>query len=270
MDAGNVIFKFIGDDKQLKSVMGGLGSIGKTALAGLVAGTTAVASGFTALVTASVKARGEMEQLEGGVNKIFGESAQKVMENASKAYKTAGISASQYMEQVTSFSARLIQATGGDTAKATEIANQAIIDMADNVNTYGSSMESVQNAYQGFAKANYTMLDNLKLGYGGTRSEMQRLLKDAQKLTGVKYDINHLDDIYQAIHVIQEDLKITGTTAKEAEQTLTGSIASLKASWSNFLSGTGDLSQVVESARNCRKKYLENHKRGYARNRKPN
>ena len=153
------------------------------------------------------------------------------------------------MEQVTSFSASLLQSLGGDTEEAARIADQAIIDMADNANTFGTSIDSIQAAYQGFAKQNYTMLDNLKLGYGGTKTEMERLLKDAEKLSGVKYDISNLNDVYEAIHVIQEEMNIAGTTAKEAEQTLTGSIASLQASWQNFLSGTGNLGDVVKSAR---------------------
>lgn len=162
-DGGNVIFRFMGDDSKLKSTIGGIGNIAKTAFKGIAVGTAAAAAGFTALVKASVEARGELEQLEGGVNKIFGSSANTVVANAEKAFKTAGISANQYMQQVTSFSASLIQSLGGDTEKAARIADQAIIDMADNANTFGSSMESIQNAYQGFAKQNYTMLDNLKL-----------------------------------------------------------------------------------------------------------
>lgn len=156
-DGGNVIFRFMGDDSKLKSTIGGIGNIAKTAFKGIAVGTAAAAAGFTALVKASVEARGELEQLEGGVNKIFGSSANTVVANADKAFKTAGISANQYMQQVTSFSASLIQSLGGDTEKAARIADQAIIDMADNANTFGSSMESIQNAYQGFAKQNYTI-----------------------------------------------------------------------------------------------------------------
>ena len=147
----------MGDDSKLKSTIGGIGNIAKTAFKGIAVGTAAAAAGFTALVKASVEARGELEQLEGGVNKIFGSSASTVVANAEKAFKTAGISANQYMQQVTSFSASLIQSLGGDTEKAARIADQAIIDMADNANTFGSSMESIQNAYQGFAKQNYTI-----------------------------------------------------------------------------------------------------------------
>lgn len=151
------------------------------------------------------------------------------------------------MQTVTSFSASLLQSLGGDTAKAADIADMALVDMADNANKFGTSMEAIQNAYQGFAKQNYTMLDNLKLGYGGTKTEMERLLKDAQKLTGIKYNINNLSDVYNAIHAIQKELGVTGTTAKEASSTLQGSFASMKASWDNFLSGSGDLSQVVDT-----------------------
>ena len=256
MNGGEVIFKFLGDDKGLKKTMGALGSIGKTALAGVVAGTTAVATGFTAMVKASVDARGEFEQLEGGVNKIFGKDAQKVMDNANKAFKTAGVSANQYMTQVTSFSSSLIQSLGGDTEKASEIANRAIIDMADNANTFGSSMESIQNAYQGFAKQNYTMLDNLKLGYGGTKTEMQRLIKDASKMKDVQKELNvqvkdgdmSFANIANAISVMQKNLKVAGTTEKEATETLTGSMASFKSAWQNFLAGTGDMGQVVQTA----------------------
>lgn len=246
-DGGEVIFKFKGDDKQLKSTVNEVSAMTQKTLKGLAIGTAAVVTSFAAIVTESVKARGEMEQLAGGVQKIFGESAQIVTENAQKAYKTAGISASQYMEQVTSFSASLLQSVGGDTVEAARIADQAIIDMADNANTFGTSIESIQSTYQSFAKQNYSMLDNLKLGYGGTKKEMERLLKDATKLTGVKYDIKNLNDVYEAIHAIQVETKIAGTTANEAANTLTGSIASMQSAWQNFLSGTGDLGQVVDS-----------------------
>ena len=151
-DGGEVIFKFLGDDKQLQSTLKSVTNVAKTGLKAITASTMAVAGAFTAVVTESVKARGELEQLVGGVNKIFGDSANQVVENANKAFKTAGISANQYMEQVTSFSASLIQATAGDTEKASRIADQAIIDMADNVNTFGSSMESVQSAFQRFCE----------------------------------------------------------------------------------------------------------------------
>lgn len=176
-----------------------------------------------------------LEQSIGGIETLFKNSSNKMKEYASNAWKTAGLSANQYMETATSFSASLLQSLKGDTKKATEASNMAITDMADNANKMGTSMQSIQDAYQGFAKQNYTMLDNLKLGYGGTKTEMERLLKDAQKLTGVKYDINNLNDVYSAIHAIQGELGITGTTAKEATETLSGSFASLKATYKDLL-----------------------------------
>jgi len=189
---------------------------------------------------AALDAYAQFEQLEGGVNKIFGEdAAETVMKNAERAYQTAGISANKYMEQVTSFSASLIQSLDGDTAKAAQVADMAIQDMADNANTFGTSMDSIQNAYQGFAKQNYTMLDNLKLGYGGTKEEMERLLEDAEELSGVKYDIGNLNDVYEAIHVVQQEMNITGTTAKEAASTIEGSMNMMKASWQNLLISIG-------------------------------
>lgn len=191
------------------------------------------------------------EQLVGGVETLFGDSSKKVQEYASQAYKTAGLDANAYMETVTSFSASLLQSLGGDTDKAVEVANMAITDMSDNANKMGTDMSSIQNAYQGFAKQNYTMLDNLKLGYGGTKSEMERLLADAEKLTGIKYDINNLDDVYEAIHVIQTEMGITGTTAKEASETISGSIGALKSSWSNLITGLAsddaDIGQLVSN-----------------------
>lgn len=176
-----------------------------------------------------------LEQSTGGIETLFKDSADTMKKYAQEAYKTAGVSANSYMEQATSFSASLLQSVSGDTKAAAEAANQAIIDMADNSNKMGTSLQDIQNAYQGFAKQNYTMLDNLKLGYGGTKTEMERLLADAQKLSGVKYDISNLSDVYEAIHVIQNSLGITGTTAVEAASTLSGSFASMKAAFNNFL-----------------------------------
>lgn len=191
----------------------------------------------------------EYEQLVGGVDTLFKDSSQKVQKYAADAYKTAGLSANDYMAQVTSFSASLLQSLDGDTNAAADAANQAVIDMADNANKTGTTIESIQNAYQGFAKQNYTMLDNLKLGYGGTKAEMERLLADAEKISGVKYDINNLNDVYGAIHVIQTELGYTGTTAKEASTTIQGSAASMKAAWNNMLtgiaSGTGNVQDMV-------------------------
>lgn len=236
------------DNDGLKSGLSKIGNISGTALKGVTVAIGTVSTAFAGLVTASVNARGEIEQQIGGVETLFKDNASKVIKNAENAYKTAGMSASEYMQTVTSFSASLLQGLDGDTSKAADVADMALKDMSDNANKFGTSMESIQFAYQGFAKQNYTMLDNLKLGYGGTKTEMERLLKDAQKLTGVKYDINNLSDVYTAIHVIQEELGVTGTTAKEASSTLQGSFASMKASWNNFLSGSGDLSQVVDTA----------------------
>lgn len=177
----------------------------------------------------------DLEQSLGGIETLFKGSADKVKQYANDAYKTAGLSANGYMENVTSFSASLLQSMGGDTEKAAETANMAMIDMSDNANKMGTNIGDIQNAYQGFAKQNYTMLDNLKLGYGGTKEEMQWLLADAEKLTGVKYDINNLGDVYNAIHAIQEELDITGTTAKEASETLSGSAAAMKGAFANVL-----------------------------------
>lgn len=179
----------------------------------------------------------DYEQLVGGVETLFKDSAGTVENYANNAYKTAGLSANEYMETVTSFSASLLQSLNGDTAKSAQVADMAITDMSDNANKMGTDMTMIQNAYQGFAKQNYTMLDNLKLGYGGTKEEMQRLLADAQKITGIKYDISNLNDVYQAIHVIQGELGITGTTAKEASTTIQGSVASMKSAWQNMLTG---------------------------------
>ena len=169
----------------------------------------------------------EYEQLTGGVETLFKDSSDIVENYAANAYKTAGLSANQYMETVTSFSASLLQSLNGDTAESAKIADMAITDMADNANKMGTSMDMIQSAYQGFAKQNYTMLDNLKLGYGGTKTEMERLLKDATAISGVQYDISSLSDVYNAIHVIQDELGITGTTAKEASETISGSLSAM-------------------------------------------
>lgn len=193
---------------------------------------------------------GQLEQSLGGVETLFKDSSDKVKQYASKAFETSGISANEYMQNVTSFSASLLQSLGGNTSKAADVADMAMRDMSDNANKFGSDMESIQNAYQGFAKDNYTMLDNLKLGYGGTKSEMQRLLADATKLTGVKYDINNLSDVYNAIHAIQGKLDITGTTAKEASETLEGSFNSMKAAFKDFqgaLTTGGDINGALSN-----------------------
>jgi phage-related protein len=200
-----------------------------------VAKKAIAAAGIGKFFSASLTEGANLQQSLGGIETLFKGSADTVKKYANEAYKTTGLSANAYMENVTGFSASLLQSLGGDTRKAADVANMAMVDMADNSNKMGTSMDRIQDAYQGFAKQNYTMLDNLKLGYGGTKTEMQRLLADAQKLTGVKYDINNLSDVYQAIHAIQENLDITGTTAKEAATTFSGSFASMKAAAQNVL-----------------------------------
>lgn len=210
---------------------------GLSTLAGAIKG---IGSTLVDVGKKALESYGNYEQLVGGVETLFKDSADKVENYANNAYKTSGLSANEYMETVTSFSASLLKSLNGDTSKTAEIADMAITDMSDNANKMGTSMESIQNAYQGFAKQNYTMLDNLKLGYGGTKEEMQRLLKDAQKLTGVKYDIKNLNDVYTAIHAVQGELGITGTTAKEASITLQGSTSAMKSAWSNLLTGIAD------------------------------
>jgi hypothetical protein len=210
-------------------------------ISGKIKGALA-ASGIGAALGAglakSIKTGANLEQAIGGIETLFKDSADEMIKNADNAFKTAGISANQYMEQATSFAASLLQSLDGDTQKAAKAADQAVIDMSDNANKMGTNIQDIQNAYQGFAKQNYTMLDNLKLGYGGTKTEMERLLADAEKISGQKYDINNLSDVYEAIHVIQEEMDITGTTSKEAASTLSGSFSSMKAAAENFL---GDL-----------------------------
>lgn len=228
--------------KGLSKLKSGVGAFGK---AFAVAGAAGVAA-FAGITKAAVDSYAEFEQLKGGVETLFKDSADVLMRYADKAYQTAGLSANDYMETVTSFSASLLQSLGGDTEKAANYADQAIIDMSDNANKMGTSMEMIQNAYQGFAKQNYTMLDNLKLGYGGTKEEMQRLLDDAEKISGIKYDISSFADITQAIHVIQTELGITGTTALEASSTIQGSANAMKASWQNLLTGMADPTQNFE------------------------
>ena len=248
---GTVTFDFEGNDKDLdkktKSIDEKLKSLGKSVGSSFLKGASVAGAAMTGLVGVSIKSYADMEQNIGGVQTLFKTSADTVIANAKKAYETAGLSANQYMETVTSFSASLLQSLGGDTVKAAQVADMAIIDMSDNANKMGTSMEAIQNAYQGFAKQNYTMLDNLKLGYGGTKEEMQRLLADAQKITGIKYDISNLNDVYQAIHVIQGELGITGTTAKEATETISGSVNAVKGAWSNFMSGSGSIDEVIST-----------------------
>lgn len=227
------------DMTAVKDTLKKVGDVAVDVVKKLAKVTAAVGSAMAGLVAAGVKSYAELEQNIGGVETLFGDNAEKVIKNAQNAYKTAGVSANEYMKGVTSFSASLLQSLGGDTSKAADVADMAFRDMSDNANKFGTDMGAIQSAYQGFAKQNYTMLDNLKLGYGGTKTEMQRLLKDAEKFSGVKYDINNLSDVYNAIHVIQDELGVTGTTAQEASTTISGSAASMKAAFDNFLNGSG-------------------------------
>ena len=209
-------------------------------LSKMIDGIKKVGSALLNIGKQSLSSFGEYEQLVGGVETLFKDSSGVVQEYANNAYKTAGLSANEYMNTVTSFSASLLQSLNGDTTKSAKVADMAITDMADNANKMGTDMSMIQNAYQGFAKQNYTMLDNLKLGYGGTKTEMERLLSDAEKLSGQKYDISNLNDVYQAIHVVQGELGITGTTAKEASSTIQGSLSSMKSAFQNLLTGLGN------------------------------
>lgn len=216
---------------------------------------TAITGALTALGVASIKSYADYEQLVGGVETLFKESADDIKKYAQNAYKTAGLSANEYMETVTSFSASLIQSLEGDTQKATKYADMAITDMSDNANKMGTSMESIQNAYQGFAKQNYTMLDNLKLGYGGTKTEMERLIKDANKVKEANgqmanLSIERFSDMVEAIHIIQNEMGITGTTAEEADKTILGSVNSMKASWKDLLVAVSDDNADMEGAVN--------------------
>jgi phage-related protein len=234
-DAGQGALKF--GDLLKANVLGDFITSGLKTVAGAV---KQLGSVFLTVGKEALDSYADYEQLVGGVETLFKDSSGIVENYANNAYKTAGLSANDYMETVTSFSASLLQSLDGDTAKVAEVSNMAVTDMADNANKMGTDMSSIQNAYQGFAKQNYTMLDNLKLGYGGTKSEMERLLSDAQKISGVKYDISNLNDVYQAIHVVQGELGITGTTAKEASTTIQGSVSAMKSAWQNMLTGIAD------------------------------
>lgn len=250
MDLLDLFIKISVEDDASKRVDGIAAKVTNGLKTAAKVGAAAVGVASAAIVglgKQAVSAYADYEQLIGGVETLFTdkitgstEAVEAVMENAKNAFKTAGLSANQYMETVTSFSASLLQSVGGDTVKAASAADTAVTDMSDNANKMGTSMESIQNAYQGFAKQNYTMLDNLKLGYGGTKEEMQRLLSDAQKFSGVKYDISSLADVYEAIHVVQTEMGITGTTAEEASSTISGSVSSMKAAWSNLVTGVAD------------------------------
>ncbi len=242
-EASSALDKVAGDAKSIASSIGsGLATAAKVGAAGIAAAAGAV----TALTTASVKNYAEYEQLVGGIDTLFADSSAKVQEYAANAFLTAGMSANDYMDTVTSFSASLLQGLGGDTDKAAEIANRAITDMSDNANKMGTSMEAIQNAYQGFAKQNYTMLDNLKLGYGGTASEMARLINDSgvlgDQMTVTAKTVNDVsfDKIIEAIGVMQDRMGITGTTAAEAASTIQGSISSMQSAWQNLLTGISD------------------------------
>lgn len=244
----------LGGSGAAKSALSSIGGAAVTAGKLAVAGLGALAGAVSAVGGAALNAYADYEQLSGGVETLFGSSASTLKGYADEAYRTAGMSANQYMTQATSFAASLVQSVGGDTAKAAEYANMAMIDMSDNVNKMGSDMQSVQDAYQGFAKQNFTMLDNLKLGYGGTKEEMQRLIADANKLRAEQgktadLTIDSYADIVEAIHTVQEEMGITGTTAKEASTTISGSIGMAKAAWTNFLTGLGrddvDFSQLT-------------------------
>lgn len=276
MAEDEIRFRITGDTEQVKGAFKGLGSVVKATGAAMAAAVAAAGAAAVKLGKEIVSSYADYEQLVGGVETLFGASGKSieeyaasvgksvaevtssgeydklisaqnaVMENAANAYKTAGMSANEYMETVTGFSASLISSLGGDTQKAAEYADMAITDMADNANKMGSDMESIQNAYQGFAKQNYTMLDNLKLGYGGTKEEMERLLADAEAISGIEYDIDSYADVVAAIHTIQESMGIAGTTKEEAERTITGSIDTLKGAISNLVTGLGDADANIQ------------------------
>ena len=247
MSDGSVVIEIDGDSGKFQKALSNIGSIAGKALKGLGVASAAAAGAVAAIGKAAVTAYADYEQLVGGVETLFKDSASTVIEYANNAYKTAGMSANTYMETVTSFSASLLQSVGNDTAEAARVADMAITDMSDNANKMGTDIGRIQDAYQGFAKQNYTMLDNLKLGYGGTKTEMERLLADAEKISGIKYDISNLKDVYEAIHVIQTEIGITGTTAKEASSTIQGSLSMTKASWDNLLVGLADDTQDFDA-----------------------
>lgn len=225
-----------GVDDGISKIGKGLKTVAKVGAAAVSAGVAGVA----ALTKMGVEGYAQYEQLVGGVETLFKDSQSTVMAYAENAYKTSGMSANAYMETVTSFSASLIQSLDGDTAKAAEVADMAITDMSDNANKMGTDIAMIQNAYNGFAKGNFTMLDNLKLGYGGTKTEMERLLADAEKISGVKYDISSFADVSEAIHVMQTEMGIAGTTAREAATTIEGSLSMMKGAWENLVVGMAD------------------------------
>ena len=232
----------------LKSAASSIGKAFTAAAKAAAVGFGAAAAGVAAVSKSALNAYADYEQLVGGVETLFGNASDKVLQNANRAFQTAGLSANEYMETVTSFSASLLQSVGKDTKKAAEYADQALVDMSDNANKMGTNMRDIQNAYQGFAKQNYTMLDNLKLGYGGTKEEMERLIADANKVKQANGEMADLSidsfaDITEAIHIVQTEMGITGTTAKEAGTTIQGSVGMMKASWKNLLVGVADDTQ---------------------------
>lgn len=235
------------DESGFNAGVSKISSAAKKGLAITAGAVVGVGAALGAMTKQSLDSVSKLEQNVGGVETLFKKSSKTVIANANKAYKTAGMSANEYMQNVTSFSASLLQSCAKNTDKAAKVADMAMIDMSDNANKMGTNMVDIQNAYQGFAKQNYTMLDNLKLGYGGTKTEMERLLADASKISGVKYDINNLADVYNAIHVIQKELGITGTTSKEAATTIEGSMNSAKAAYDNFLNGSGSAEELADS-----------------------
>ena len=245
------------DDSGFKSGLSKLGGVAKSAIAGVTAGVGAASVAIGSVAKQALSAYASYEQLVGGIETLFKDSADIVQEYAANAYKIAGVSANKYMEQATAFSASLTQSLGGDTKAAAEYANMAIMDMSDNANKMGTSIESIQQTYQSLMRGNYAMLDNLKLGYGGTKSELERLVADAEKLTGQALDPAKFSDVITAIHAVQTELGITGTTAKEASTTIEGSVNAAKAAWENWLAGLGnedaDMSaltdQLVESVK---------------------
>ena len=237
---GSVIIQIDGDDSGFEKTLNGLKGIASGAVKGIAAGMAAATAGVAALSKAALDSYASYEQLVGGVDTLFKESSATVQQYAAEAHKTAGVSANTYMEQATAFSASLIQALGGDTQAAAQYANQAIMDMSDNANKMGTDIESIQQTYQSLMRGNYAMLDNLKLGYGGTKKELERLVSDAEKLTGQALDPTKFSDVITAIHAVQENLGITGTTALEAATTIEGSLNMTKAAWSNLLTGIAD------------------------------
>ena len=253
-NGGSITYHFKGDMQDLENKLSGLKStlskgakLGGALVGAVATGSVLVGKALTDVTKQAIDAYADIEQSVGGVETLFKENADQVIENARRAYKTAGVDANTYMQGVNSFAASLLQSLSGDTQKAAEVADMAFQDMSDNANKFGTDMQSIQNAYQAFAKQNFTLLDNLKLGYGGTRGEMERLLADAEAISGVHYDISSLNDMFQAIHVIQTQLGVTGTTAQEAMSTISGSVNSAKMAIRNLISGEGTVDDVIET-----------------------